>query len=169
MIIFDFMDPISLHRMRLICSDMNELFYDPYISGKFFKKFCHALFDIQYQWPLESPFEKYVQFVNHNHHLYHPEIVEQVNQNVRSTVWGSLSIQNQNFEQLKQKYPDYKTFYDKQPRINFCGVYAIKETYTRYGEPGWNQNYAQQHLVEFYRYVRFWKDGSLTMFLSNKK
>lgn len=56
-----------------------------------------------------------------------------------------------------------------EPRLNYCGIYGTKEEYIKEGEQGFSQSYRPYHLVEFFRYVRFWPDGSLTMMITTQK
>jgi len=55
------------------------------------------------------------------------------------------------------------------PRVRFVGVYQQKEQYTRLGTKDLNQFYDPVHLVEFYRYIRFFPDGGVLYIISVKK
>lgn len=56
--------------------------------------------------------------------------------------------------------------YLKRPRINFDGVYISKSAYARAGEQGLDNFYQPWHLVEYYRYLRFFSDGTV-LFLTS--
>ena len=56
--------------------------------------------------------------------------------------------------------------YLKRPRLNFDGVYISKSAYARAGEQGLDNFYQPWHLVEFYRYLRFFPDGTV-LFLTS--
>ncbi len=51
--------------------------------------------------------------------------------------------------------------YLRRPRLNFDGVYISKTSYVRAGEQSLDNFYAPWHLVEYYRYFRFFADGSV--------
>lgn len=52
----------------------------------------------------------------------------------------------------------------ERPRAWFNGCYISKTTYLRYGERSFqDQFYRPVHLVEYYRYIRFYPDGSVLM------
>lgn len=47
------------------------------------------------------------------------------------------------------------------PHLNFHGVYINKVSYIRAGEQGLDGFYRPYHLVEYYRYLRFYTDGTV--------
>jgi hypothetical protein len=51
--------------------------------------------------------------------------------------------------------------YLQRPRLNFDGLYISKASYARAGEQGLDNFYQPWHLVEYYRYLRFFADGSV--------
>lgn len=56
--------------------------------------------------------------------------------------------------------------YLERPRLNFDGVYISKSSYARAGEKGLDNFYQPWHLVEYYRYLRFFSDGTV-LFLTS--
>jgi hypothetical protein len=52
------------------------------------------------------------------------------------------------------------------PRIKFHGVYVAKTKYFRVGEGAFDK---PVHLIRFFRYLRFYPDGSLVCITSNNK
>lgn len=57
-------------------------------------------------------------------------------------------------------------FYERY-RVLFSGVYISKTSYFRYGENSFqDQFYRPIHLIEYYRFIRFFPDGSLMMHTS---
>lgn len=96
-------------------------------------------------------------------------MINQVNNDVHSFIWGKIQLQQFDFEGMKQKYGGFRRIYEESPRLNYCGVYAIIETYLKRGEADMSQTYAPCHLIEYYRYVKFWRDGSVTMLITSKK
>lgn len=57
--------------------------------------------------------------------------------------------------------------YVERPRVCFHGCYISKTSYVRYGERSFqDQFYRPVHLVEYYRYMRFFPDGSVLMITS---
>jgi hypothetical protein len=49
----------------------------------------------------------------------------------------------------------------KRPHLNFDGVYISKASYARAGEQSLDNFYRPWHLVEYYRYFRFFPDGTV--------
>ncbi|KAM3139168.1 hypothetical protein pb186bvf_008766 [Paramecium bursaria] len=169
--IFDFIDIVALQNLRFVCSKFNILCTDPDKSDQLYKKYCDSLFTKQRLLPFESPFKQLTNFVNHNLHLFqnNNNIVFEANVNPQLFVWQNVDLEQIDYEQLKLKYSSFREMYNKQPRINYCGLYAMKESYIKRGEADFSQTYAPCHIIEFYRYTRFWQDGSVTMMLTNKK
>jgi hypothetical protein len=56
--------------------------------------------------------------------------------------------------------------YLKRPRLNFDGVYISKASYARSGEQSLDNFYRPWHVVEYYRYLRFYSNGSV-LFLTS--
>jgi len=54
----------------------------------------------------------------------------------------------------------------ERPRLLYDGCYISKITYVRQGEQGMDQFYRPFHLVEYYRYLRFFPDGNVLMLVS---
>ena len=46
-----------------------------------------------------------------------------------------------------------------------AGVYISRATYIRQGEQSLDTFYSPWHLVEYYRYIRFFPDGSFSLLL----
>ena len=66
------------------------------------------------------------------------------------------------FEALTSTYPDYRTMFRFRPRIRFNGCYISTVNYIRPGgstpsQVSWN---TPVHIVTYYRYLRFFRDGS---------
>ena len=55
--------------------------------------------------------------------------------------------------------------YLKRPRLNFDGVYISKASYARSGEQSLDNFYRPWHVVEYYRYLRFFSNG-IALFLT---
>ncbi len=51
--------------------------------------------------------------------------------------------------------------YLTRPRLNYDGVYISKTSYVRAGEQSLDNFYSPWHLVEYYRYLRFFADGTV--------
>lgn len=69
---------------------------------------------------------------------------------------------------LFQKDQDWREFFHSHPRIRFTGVYISTVNYTRSGGPSvtpstWGQ---QVHIVTYYRYLRFFRDGTVLSLLT---
>jgi F-box protein 9 len=72
---------------------------------------------------------------------------------------------------LSPKYPTYRQMFKTRPRIRFNGCYISTVNYTRPGAVGsnsltWNHNIL---IVTYYRYLRFFRDGSLISLLTTSE
>lgn len=61
-------------------------------------------------------------------------------------------------------YNSWREMYLLRPRLHFNGCYISKTTYVRHGENSFqDQFYRPWHLVEYYRYLRFFPEGIVLM------
>lgn len=72
------------------------------------------------------------------------------------------------FESLNLTYPNYRTMFRTRPRIRFNGCYISTVNYIRPGasttsQVSWN---TPVHIVTYYRYLRFFRDGSCVSLLT---
>lgn len=77
-------------------------------------------------------------------------------------VWG-VNVGN-----LKgSPFTSWREMYINRPRVHFHGCYISRTSYLRYGENSFqDQFYRPVQLVEYYRYFRFFADGSVLMLTS---
>lgn len=62
------------------------------------------------------------------------------------------------------RYGSWRNMFVQRPHLSFNGVYISKTTYVRYGESSFQDtNYRPCYLVEYYRYLRFFPDGTVLM------
>jgi F-box protein 9 len=71
-------------------------------------------------------------------------------------IWGANNITNH-----LSTYSDWREMYLKRPRLNFDGVYISKASYARSGEQSLDNFYRPWHVVEYYRYLRFFSNGTV--------
>uniref|UniRef100_H0WX90 F-box only protein n=1 Tax=Otolemur garnettii TaxID=30611 RepID=H0WX90_OTOGA len=71
-------------------------------------------------------------------------------------VWGRSCIK-------LVPYTSWRQMFLERPRVRFDGVYISKTTYIRQGEQSLDGFYRAWHQVEYYRYIRFFPDGSVMM------
>lgn len=66
---------------------------------------------------------------------------------------------------------DWREFFRSHPRIRFTGVYISTVNYTRAGGPSASQSSwnSQVHIVTYYRYLRFFRDGTVISLLSTNE
>lgn len=93
----------------------------------------------------------------------------------RSVVWQALEDEDKDerpmppiTEEIFPKEVSYQEVFQSYPRIRFTGVYISTVNYTRSGGASvtpatWNQ---QVHIVTYYRYLRFFRDGTLISLLT---
>ncbi|XP_050297152.1 F-box only protein 9 [Anthonomus grandis grandis] len=64
-------------------------------------------------------------------------------------------------------YGSWRNMFIERPRLNFNGCYISKTTYIRHGENSFqDQFYRPWHLVAYYRYLRFFPEGTVLMLTS---
>jgi F-box protein 9 len=68
-------------------------------------------------------------------------------------------------------YPTYRTLFQRRPRIRFNGCYISTVNYTRAGQASatqitWN---SPIHIVTYYRYIRFLRDGTCISLLTTSE
>lgn len=74
-------------------------------------------------------------------------------------VWGS------NTGKCK-KFGGWRNMYIQRPHLLYNGCYISKLSYVRPGEKSLDNFYRPFHVVEYYRYVRFFPDGAVTIMTS---
>lgn len=74
-------------------------------------------------------------------------------------VWGKRC-------RLLSAYTSWRDMYINEPHLLFNGCYISKMSYTRQGERGLDTFYRPFHLVEYYRYCRFFPDGAVLLYTS---
>lgn len=61
---------------------------------------------------------------------------------------------------------NWRHMFINRPHVAFHGVYISRTTYIRQGEQSLDTFYAPWHLVEYYRYIRFFPDGIVLIYTS---
>lgn len=62
-----------------------------------------------------------------------------------------------------QGFGSYRNMYIERPHLRFNGCYISKCTYFREGEKSLDNCYRPFHVVEYYRYIRFFPEGKVLM------
>lgn len=65
-----------------------------------------------------------------------------------------------------KRYGGWRKMYLQRPHLLFNGCYISRSTYVRQGEQGMDSFYRPFHMVAYYRYLRFFPDGSVLMMCS---
>ncbi|XP_014662848.1 PREDICTED: F-box only protein 9-like [Priapulus caudatus] len=60
-------------------------------------------------------------------------------------------------------YGSWRNMYILRPHVRYNGCYISKTTYVRHGEQSLDNFYRPWHTVNYYRYLRFWPDGTAMM------
>ncbi|XP_021356200.1 F-box only protein 9-like [Mizuhopecten yessoensis] len=66
-----------------------------------------------------------------------------------------------------KKFGGWRMMYIEKPHLLFHGCYICKCTYTRPGEQSLDGFYRPWHVVDYYRYARFFPDGNMLMHTSS--
>lgn len=61
---------------------------------------------------------------------------------------------------------NWRHMFIHRPHVVFNGVYISRATYVRQGEQSLDTFYSPWHLVEYYRYIRFFPDGMVMIYTS---
>ncbi|CAF0918661.1 unnamed protein product [Adineta ricciae] len=61
---------------------------------------------------------------------------------------------------------NWRHMFINRPHVIFNGVYISRTTYVRAGEQSLDPFYSSWHLVEYYRYIRFFPDGIVLIYTS---
>lgn len=83
-----------------------------------------------------------------------------------SEIWklSCLRVWGANCGTPTSNYPTWREMFIHRPRLHFNGCYISKTTYIRHGENSFqDQFYRPWHLVTYYRYLRFFPDGTVLM------
>lgn len=75
------------------------------------------------------------------------------------TVWGSSTGKC-------KKFGGWRNMYIQRSHLLYNGCYISKLSYVRPGEKSLDGYYRPFHMVEYYRYVRFFPDGAVTIMTS---
>ena len=164
--ICDYLDPFSLVKFGRTSKLFDKITSHPLL----FKKFCLVLYNSIPPLPNQSPFEDIIHIVNNSSiGEYTQQFKNKVNQDFRSVLWGlNMKIYYSSPTYFKQ-FGNFRGVYLYAPRVRFVGVYQQKEVYTRPGTKDLDQFYDPVHLIEFYRYFRFYPDGFVIYMNSVKK
>ncbi|XP_057309780.1 F-box only protein 9-like [Hydractinia symbiolongicarpus] len=60
----------------------------------------------------------------------------------------------------------WRMMFIEKPRVRYNGLYISKNSYIRYGAPSLDSCYKPCYLVEYYRYLRFFTDGTILVYTS---
>lgn len=116
----------------------------------------------------ESPFKKHTDSFRYDRYYkilkvkldfcaHHISWNESWHRSIFSRVWGVNCGSLTNFD-------NWRMMYLGRPRLNFNGCYISKTTYIRHGENSFqDQFYRPWHVVEYYRYLRFFPEGTVLM------
>ncbi|XP_033221607.1 F-box only protein 9 [Belonocnema kinseyi] len=78
-------------------------------------------------------------------------------------VWGV------NCGSFEPQYNSWREMYLHRPRLSYNGCYISKTSYIRHGENSFqDQFYRPWHLVEYFRYLRFFPEGRVLMLTSTE-
>ena len=164
-------DVTAFARLSLVCKHLARLIAT---EDRIWKRVClgpeYGFQGMHYDWncsiygqPLSPQFgpllglsEKEMVPFNASDNL--PPLSSNVDINPNALIAPSLDP----FEALTSTYPDYRTMFRLRPRIRFNGCYISTVNYIRPGgstpsQVSWN---TPVHIVTYYRYLRFFRDGS---------
>jgi F-box protein 9 len=85
-----------------------------------------------------------------------------------SDLWRLICLNTWGLNNLPLSPPCWRAYFLSRPRVLLHGCYVASMTYVREGERGFqdNQSYPSWHLVKYYRLLRFYSGGRVTMLTS---
>ena len=92
-----------------------------------------------------------------------------VNSDLSYFIWQSRPFDYRVTKDYYQSFGDFEDMYVKAPRVHFNGYYCLREKYAHRCEPTFEKPQGGVVIVHYYRYVRFFPDGSLLYQVSNRK
>ncbi|KAL5013327.1 hypothetical protein ScPMuIL_007597 [Solemya velum] len=66
----------------------------------------------------------------------------------------------------RKQYGTWRNMFIERPHLHYNGCYISRTSYVRQGEKSLDNFYRPWHIVEYYRYVRFFPDGVMLMMTS---
>ena len=100
-------------------------------------------------------------YVLKNAHNLGPNAQHAVIHKLRKYVWGEEMIVSKQPTSYYQSFGGYKQLFLNAPRVNFNGFYFWKHEYRKEEEKDLLKNVGNVHIIKYYRYLRFFPDGSV--------
>lgn len=164
--ILDFLDVPSICCFSVTNSDFLKFKENVFL----FKKFCVALYKPVPVLPDTTVFQPLEQYIIDRPLEFDHILRLRAMQNIRQVVWDDIVPENQTTSKAYfQQFGSYPNMFMKAPRVNYCGVYHIKEKYIKVGERSISSQYDPLITVYYQRYVRFLPDGRFKTCVSVKK
>lgn len=135
----------------------------------YFKKICKHLFLAEPKLPEVSVFQPIREYITARPIEFTPNMRNMVNTDLRYFIWQSRLSDFRVSREYYESFGNFEDIFVKAPRIHFNGYYFIREKYTHRCEPTFEKPLGGYQVVQYYRYVRFFPDGSLLYQVSNKK
>lgn len=155
---------------------MEPEFPEAYLSNnkkriEYYKGICDVLFcNAVPKLPEPSHFAKLKEYVISHPKEFGPNIRHAAQNDMRLLVWHctpeSFLLEKEYYMAV---YGDYEKIYHSAPRVNFNGFYVFREKYSRRGEYSLEAAGLPYYVVYYYRYMRFFPDGSILYKLSNRR
>lgn len=165
--LFDFFDPMTLTNISMTCKYLQEVSN----HNPLYKKFCLILFSNKNLLPQNTPLVLLQEYIN-KYPLEFDEIVRnKANFDIRSLVWGSANYLDEfrTGTSFYKQFENWKNCFGQAPRVCLKGYYILKEKYLKIGEMDINHTYDPIHVVEYFRYIRFFENGLAIMCISSYK
>lgn len=133
--IFDFLDPFSLEKIKQTCKNFYQIVQN---ASQIYKKFCLLLYKFNPTLPELSPFKEICPHIEADVLSIPNHIVQLSKKDIRKLIWfGDEEEINQNFYKTPpsyyKKYDNWQKMFLNAPRVNFGGVYFLKERYIKVG------------------------------------
>ena len=85
--------------------------------------------------------------------------------NLRYYVWKCDSKSFKIDSLFYKSFGSYRNIFRQAPRIHFNGFYVCRHKYVKIGEKGFTHSVTPMHVIFYYRYIRFFEDGSLLCYV----
>lgn len=84
-------------------------------------------------------------------------------------IWHSYPSEYTASKEYYLSFGNFESIFMKCPRVHFNGYYCLREKYTHKTEPSLTRPKGSFQVVHYYRYVRFFPDGSILYQVSNRR
>ena len=165
-----FLNPVELLAFLALKDSFLQLYKQARVPVQnYYRRICKHLFHAEPTLPEVSVFQPIREYICARPIEFTPNVRNLVTSDLRFFIWQSRPADYRVGRQYYESFSDFEDIFMKAPRVHFNGYYVIREKYTHRCEPSFERPQGGYEVVQYYRYVRFFPDGSLLYQVSNRK